>query len=436
MDRLGNKMLLSGGGSMSGVVSISGSKNSTLPMIAASILTDGDVTLHNIPLLSDVRVMLDLLPSFGACIKNISAYGQFGSTVVVGGEKSHSVEDDFCTKMSGLFARIRASSLFLGPALARFGCGEIYFPGGCPIGSRPLDVHFAALEKMGVVVEAGRDSIIARVPNKLRGTEIDFPIVSVGATENIMMAAVLAEGTTVMRNAAKEPEIVDLANMLRLMGAKITGDGTGCVVVEGVSQLKGCNVVVNYDRIEAATYAIMAIVSNGCIDILGEGSLQKSVLHKLNDVGGRIELIDGGYRVTRRGDGLFATDISTGPYPDFPSDLQAPFMTLLAVARGRSRITENIFENRFMHVNELQKMGANIVVRGSSAYITGVSGLVGCAVRASDLRAAASLVIASMIAKGPTIIDNAHYIDRGYSAIQTKLRRCGIEMQRDEVLIT
>ncbi len=414
------RWIAKGGNRLVGTVKTSGAKNAVLPIIAASILGTSPSRLDEIPALEDVRTICAVLECLG---------------IKVDASEPHTLKIDSreitsCEAPYELVRSMRASFLVMGPLLARKGYALISQPGGCAIGTRPIDLHLKGFEALGVKIEQGHGYIEASAPEGMTGANIylDFP--SVGATENIMMAAAMANGTTVLENPAEEPEIVDLANYLNQMGARVRGAGTNVITIEGVSELHGVQHSVIPDRIEAGTYMIAAAMTGG--DVIIENVLpehQKPLIAKLREAGALVEEdID---RIHVVGSGkLKAVDIKTLPYPGFPTDMQAQMMAMLAVAEGRSKITETVFENRFMHVVELNRMGANITTEGRSAVITGPAHLTGCTVRATDLRAGAAMILAGLVAEGATEICDIYHIDRGYEEIAAKLTRLGADIKR------
>lgn len=414
------RLIVKGGNRLVGTVKTSGAKNAVLPIIAASILGTSPSRLDEIPALEDVRTICAVLECLG---------------IKVDASEPHTLKIDSreitsCEAPYELVRSMRASFLVMGPLLARKGYARISQPGGCAIGTRPIDLHLKGFEALGVKIEQGHGYIEASAPEGMTGANIylDFP--SVGATENIMMASAMANGTTVLENPAEEPEIVDLANYLNQMGARVRGAGTNVITIEGVSELHGVQHSVIPDRIEAGTYMIAAAMTGG--DVIIENVLpehQKPLIAKLREAGALVEEdID---RIHVVGSGkLKAVDIKTLPYPGFPTDMQAQMMAMLSVAEGRSKITETVFENRFMHVVELNRMGANITTEGRSAVITGPAHLTGCTVRATDLRAGAAMILAGLVAEGATEICDIYHIDRGYEEIAAKLTRLGADIKR------
>lgn len=414
------RLIVKGGNRLVGTVKTSGAKNAVLPIIAASILGTSPSRLDEIPALEDVRTICAVLECLGIKVDASEPHTL----------KIDSMEITSCEAPYELVRSMRASFLVMGPLLARKGYARISQPGGCAIGTRPIDLHLKGFEALGVKIEQGHGYIEASAPDGMTGANIylDFP--SVGATENIMMAAAMANGTTVLENPAEEPEIVDLANYLNQMGARVRGAGTNVITIEGVSELHGVQHSVIPDRIEAGTYMIAAAMTGG--DVIIENVLpehQKPLIAKLREAGALVEEdID---RIHVVGSGrLKAVDIKTLPYPGFPTDMQAQMMAMLSVAEGRSKITETVFENRFMHVVELNRMGANITTEGRSAVITGPAHLTGCTVRATDLRAGAAMILAGLVAEGATEICDIYHIDRGYEEIAAKLTRLGADIKR------
>ncbi|MGB9779594.1 UDP-N-acetylglucosamine 1-carboxyvinyltransferase [Caldanaerobacter sp.] len=401
-----------------GTVKISGAKNSVLPILAASLLSADEIVLEDIPPLEDVNVMMEL-------IKNFGAFCEFEN-----GKLKIRVDIKDVEAPYELVKKMRASFLVMGPILAKLGHARISMPGGCAIGARPIDLHLKGFKSLGADITVGHGYVEARA-KKLIGKKIylDFP--SVGATENIMMAAVFAEGVTVIENAAEEPEIVDLANFLNKMGANIKGAGTDVIRIEGVKKLKGAEHTVIPDRIEAGTFMVAAAMTGG--NVLIENVIVdhvRAIIAKLVECGIKVKEEKGGIRVKGMKN-YKAVDIKTLPYPGFPTDMQAQMMAMMTVAKGTSVIIETVFENRFMHVSELERMGANIKIEGRSAMVTGVDHLTGAEVKATDLRAGAALVLAGLIAEGKTVINNIHHVDRGYVKMEEKLRALGAKIYRE-----
>jgi len=416
-----DRIRIRGGKPLSGEIVIGGAKNAALPLLAAGLLTEQRLVLSNVPRLDDITTMSALLAQHGIAVDPI---GNDGRTLSLGGSISNTEAPyDIVRKM-------RASFLVLGPLLARTGEARVSLPGGCSIGARPIDLHLKGLEQLGarIVLEGGY--IDARVAGRLRGATIVFPSVSVGATENLLMAAALADGRTVLANAAREPEIGDLATCLNAMGARIAGIGSDKLTIDGVERLGGAEHRVIPDRIETGTYACAAAISGGQVFLRGgRAEHLGSIVRALREAG--VEIIEqpDGFHV-RRLNGLHGADVMTEPYPGFATDMQAQFMALMAVAEGAAMVTETIFENRFMHVPELNRMGARINVHGASAIVRGVPALSGAPVMATDLRASVSLILAGLAAKGETVVNRVYHLDRGYEAVEQKLAACGADIER------
>ncbi|MEL0017373.1 MAG: UDP-N-acetylglucosamine 1-carboxyvinyltransferase [Gammaproteobacteria bacterium] len=414
------KLKIIGGNKLSGSIFCSGAKNAALPMLAATILTDKAVTFKNLPYLQDITTMFEILGSMGA---DITLNETMDFTI------STSNLHDFEARYE-LVKTMRASILVLGSLVARHGFARIALPGGCAIGTRPVDFHLDALEQLGAKIEL-KNGYIEASANKLKGCEITFPGISVTGTENIMMAAVLAEGQTILRNVAKEPEVEDLANFLISMGAKITGAGTDEILINGVSDLHGSIYTIPADRIEAGTYLIAAAITEGDVTISNiEPVRMNNILDKLKLSGATINVGNSHIHLSMNNKSINPVDISTAPFPGFPTDMQAQFTVLNSLSDGSAVVTENVFENRFMHVQELNRMGCNITVKGSNAFIKGVSALTGAPVMATDLRASASLILAGLCAQGETIVDRIYHIDRGYERIEEKLSYLGANITR------
>ena len=414
------KLKIIGGNKLSGSISCSGAKNAALPMLAATILTDKAVTFKNLPYLQDITTMFEILGSMGA---DITLNETMDFTI------STSNLHDFEARYE-LVKTMRASILVLGSLVARHGFARIALPGGCAIGTRPVDFHLDALEQLGAKIEL-KNGYIEASANKLKGCEITFPGISVTGTENIMMAAVLAEGQTILRNVAKEPEVEDLANFLISIGAKITGAGTDEILINGVSDLHGSIYTIPADRIEAGTYLIAAAITEGDVTISNiEPVRMNNILDKLKLSGATINVGNSHIHLSMNNKSINPVDISTAPFPGFPTDMQAQFTVLNSLSNGSAVVTENVFENRFMHVQELNRMGCNITVKGSNAFIKGVSSLTGAPVMATDLRASASLILAGLCAEGETIVDRIYHIDRGYERIEEKLSYLGANITR------
>ena len=414
------KLKIIGGKKLSGSISCSGAKNAALPMLAATILSDKPITFKNLPYLQDITTMFEILGSMGADITLNESMDFIIST-----SQLHDYEARY-----ELVKTMRASILVLGSLVARHGFARIALPGGCAIGTRPVDFHLDALEKLGAKINL-KNGYIEATSKKLIGCEINFPGVSVTGTENIMMAAVLAKGQTVLRNVAKEPEVEDLANFLNSMGAKIIGAGTDEIIIDGVENLDGTEFSIPADRIEAGTYLIAAAITGGDVTISNvQAPRMNNILDKLKLSGASVIVGDDTIQLIMENDSILPVDISTAPFPGFPTDMQAQFTVLNALSEGSSVVTENVFENRFMHVQELNRMGCDITVKGSNAFIKGVNALNGAPVMATDLRASASLILAGLCAKGETIVDRIYHIDRGYERIEEKLSYLGADITR------
>lgn len=414
------KLLITGGQPLHGKTRISGSKNAVLPILAASLLADTPMTIGNVPHLRDVTTTMGLL-------------GEMGVSLTVDERMNIECDTSTITKLSAPYEMVRtmrASILVLGPLLAKFGEAEVSLPGGCAIGSRPVNLHIEGLAALGADINVENGYIKARA-KRLKGAHIVLDCVTVTGTENLMMAATLAEGTTILENAAREPEVTDLANCLITMGADIEGLGTDRLVIHGVPKLQGCNYYVLSDRIEAGTFLVAGAISQGhikltkaCPEALGV------VLQKLEDCGAEINTGEDWIELNMNGKRPKAVSVRTAPYPAFPTDMQAQFTALNAIAEGSGTIVETVFENRFMHIQELQRMGADISVEGNTAIVKGVNNLTGAPVMATDLRASASLILAGLVAKGDTIVDRIYHIDRGYECIEEKLMQLGAKIQR------
>jgi len=416
-----DRIRIRGGRPLAGEIAIGGAKNAALPLMAAGLLTEQRLVLTNVPRLDDIATMSALLAQHGIGVEPISADGR---TLALGGPiTSTEAPYDIVRKM-------RASVLVLGPLLARTGEARVSMPGGCAIGTRPVDLHLKGLEQMGAAIRLDGGYIDATVHGRLRAATIVFPFVSVGATENLLMAAALADGRTQLVNAAREPEIGDLARCLNAMGARIEGIGTDRLTIEGVARLHGAEHAIVPDRIETGTYACAAAITGGEV-LLANARLEHlgAVVRTLRDAGVEIQEEPRGLRV-RRLNGLHGADAMTEPYPGFPTDMQAQFMAVMAVAEGAAMVTETIFENRFMHVPELNRMGARINVHGASAIVRGVPALSGAPVMATDLRASVSLILAGLAARGETVVNRVYHLDRGYEAVERKLAACGADIER------
>ncbi|HSF63767.1 MAG TPA: UDP-N-acetylglucosamine 1-carboxyvinyltransferase [Paracoccaceae bacterium] len=418
-----DSILVRGNGTLNGQIPIAGAKNACLTLMPATLLTDAPLTLTNAPRLSDIRTMTQLLQSLGAEVASL----QGGQVLALSSHAitNHKADYEIVRKM-------RASILVLGPMLARDGHAVVSLPGGCAIGARPVDLHLKALEAMGAELDLRDGYVHARAPGgRLRGAVIAFPFVSVGATENALMAATLARGTTESRNAAREPEIVDLAQCLRRMGAQIEGEGTSTITVQGVDALGGATHPVVTDRIELGTYMLAPAICGGEVECLGGRiDLVAAFAEKLDAAGVSVTETERGLKVARRNGRVRAVDVVTEPFPGFPTDLQAQMMALLCTADGTSVLEERIFENRFMHAPELMRMGARIDVHGGTARVTGVDRLRGAPVMATDLRASVSLILAGLAAEGETIVSRVYHLDRGYERVEEKLRACGAHIER------
>jgi len=414
------KLLIKGGASLKGEISCSGAKNAALPMIAATILSDEDIILKNLPYLQDITTMFELLGSMGA---DIILNENMNFTIATNNLKEKEARYELVKTM-------RASILVLGPLVAKYGEAKIALPGGCAIGSRPVNYHLDALEQLGATITL-KNGYIEASAKKLIGSKIKFDGITVTGTENIMMAACLAEGTTTLTNVAKEPEIIDLAEFLNKMGAKISGAGSDEITIEGVKRLYGTEHSIPADRIEAGTYLVAAAVTNGEIKINGINPNRLiKVLDKLIETGAKVETSEDSISLIMNKDKPKPVDITTAPFPEFPTDMQAQFSVINALANGVSNIYETVFENRFMHVQELNRMGCNIQINGNQAIIEGVDSLYGAEVMATDLRASASLILAGLCAKGETKVDRIYHIYRGYERIEEKLNYLGANIIR------
>ena len=414
------KLLIKGGNPLSGTIKCSGAKNAALPMIAATILSKDSIVLKNLPFLQDITTMFELL-------------GSMGAEIILNEDMDFTISSNNLSDTEAryeLVKTMRASILVLGPLVARYGKARIALPGGCAIGSRPVNFHLDALEQLGAKIEL-KSGYIEATADRLQGARIKFDGITVTGTENIMMAAALAEGTSHLTNVAKEPEIVDLAEMLNAMGAKIKGAGTDEITIEGVKELTGVTFNIPADRIEAGTYLAAAVVTCGdiCIDGINPNRLKK-VLEKLAETGAEITCTDDSISLSMKLEKPKPVDITTAPFPEFPTDMQAQFSVISAIADGVSNIYENVFENRFMHIQELNRMGCDISVQGNHALVKGVNTLYGAEVMATDLRASASLILAGLCAEGDTIVDRIYHIDRGYERIEEKLNYLGANILR------
>jgi len=417
-----DQIIVTGNGELSGEIPIAGAKNACLTLMPATILSDEPLTLTNAPRLSDIRTMSTLLQSLGAEVSTL----QDGQVIAMSSHNldNHVADYDIVRKM-------RASNLVLGPMLARLGHAVVSLPGGCAIGARPMDLHIHGLEALGAEIELKEGYLHAKAPSGLKGATIEFSFASVGATENVMMAATLAKGTTVLNNAAREPEIVDLASCLRKMGAQIEGDGTSTITIQGVDRLSGATHPVVTDRIELGTYMLAPAIAGGEVECLGgKLSLVQAFVDKLEQAGIEVTETEKGLKVARRNGRIKAVDVTTEPFPGFPTDLQAQMMALLCTATGISVLEEKIFENRFMHAPELTRMGAEIEVHGGTATVTGVEKLKGAPVMATDLRASVSLILAGLAAEGDTVVSRVYHLDRGYEHVVRKLSGVGARIER------
>jgi len=415
-----NKLIINGGIPLSGQVRISGSKNAVLPILAGTLLADSPVIIRNVPHLHDVTTTMELL-------------GRMGVSLTIGEKMSIEVDP---TSLENTFApyelvkTMRASILVLGPLLARYGQAEVSLPGGCAIGARPVDMHLSGLEAMGADINVEQGYIKARC-KRLKGARIVMDQVTVTGTENLMMAASLADGTSVIENAAREPEVVDLADFINAMGGKIENAGSDLITIHGVEHLKGCDYSVLPDRIETGTYLVAAAITGGKVLIkYTDPRLLDAVLAKLEEAGAVVDIGEDWIELDMEGRKPQAVNIRTAPYPGFPTDMQAQFCALNAIAEGTGSVTETVFENRFMHIQEFMRLGANVHLEGNTVIITGVEGLNGAQVMATDLRASASLVLAGLVADGATEVDRIYHIDRGYESIEEKLAKLGAQIRR------
>jgi UDP-N-acetylglucosamine 1-carboxyvinyltransferase len=419
-----DKFRITGGRALRGRINVSGAKNSALPCMAAALLTGESVTLHNVPYVRDIITQRRLLEDLGAHVL----------TPELRTHKITAAHIELFEAPYDLVKTMRASVLVLGPLLARFGKAKVSLPGGCAIGSRPIDLHLESLKSLGAEVSLEAGYVVARAPRggRLQGATVNFDKVTVTGTENLLMAATLASGKTTLNNAAREPEVADLAELLNRMGARVRGAGTPTITIEGVESLGAAEHTIIPDRIETGTFLVAAAVTNGELELKDcTPEHSASVIAKLREAGVEIEEVNQStLHVRRAAGGLKASDITTEPHPRFPTDMQAQYMTLMTQAAGRSAITETIFENRFMHASEMQRMGARIAIEGRTAIVEGATPLAGARVQASDLRASASLVLAGLVAEGETIIERVYHIDRGYEKIEDKLRGVGAQIER------
>ena len=416
-----DKLLIKGGAPLKGEIYASGAKNSALPILASSLLSDSPVTVGNLPHLNDVTTMLELL-------------GSMGVDVMLSDDMEVCVDTSTIKSLDAryeLVKTMRASILVLGPLLAKYQEATVALPGGCAIGSRPVNLHIEAMSAMGAEINIEDGYIKASVRGRLKGNKISFDPVSVTGTENVIMAATLAEGLTTIQNAAKEPEVVDLANCLNSMGARIKGAGSNIIEIEGVDSLKGTTFSVMPDRVEVGTYLTATAMTGGNVKIKSaKPEYLSSVIIKLESAGAMITTGEDWVEIKMEKDRPISTSLITGPYPSFPTDMQAQFVALNAIAKGNSTVTETVFENRFMHVQEIARMGGNITLKGNTAVIEGIKKLKGAPVMATDLRASASLVLAGLVAEGSTTIDRIYHIDRGYERIEEKLKMLGADIER------
>ena len=422
-----DKFRITGGKALHGRVSISGAKNSALPCMAAALLTPETVILHNLPYVRDIITQRRLLEDVGA-------------TVLTPELRTHKITASHVELFEApyeLVRTMRASVLVLGPLLARFGKAKVSLPGGCAIGTRPIDLHLAGFEKFGAEVKLEGGNVVARAPEDgLRAADIEFEKVTVTGTENLMMAAALANGTSTLKNAAREPEIVDLADLLNKMGARVNGAGEHTIHIEGVTSLTGAEHTIIPDRIETGTFIVAAALTGGELEIKDcRPDHLTAVIEQLTAAGVELQELNP-TTLLAKSNGLRAKDVATAPYPKFPTDMQAQYMVLMTQAEGRTSIVETVFENRFMHASELQRMGAHIAIHGSEAVVDGPTALNGARVIASDLRASASLVLAGLVAQGETVIDRVYHIDRGYERIEAKLRAVGADIERIRASVT
>jgi len=417
-----DSILVTGGGELRGEIPIAGAKNACLTLMPATLLSEEPLTLTNAPRLSDIKTMSSLLESLGTEVSSM----QEGKVLTM---SSHNLDN--LTADYDIVRKMRASILVLGPMLARGGQAVVSLPGGCAIGARPVDLHLKAMEALGAEIELREGYVHAKAPRGLRGAIIEFPFVSVGATENALLAATLAKGTTVLKHAAREPEIVDLAHCLIAMGAQIEGHGTSTIAIQGVDRLNGATHSVVTDRIELGTYMLAPAFTGGEVECLGGRiELLEAFCEKLDEAGITVEQTLKGLKVKRSNAGIRAINVRTEPFPGFPTDLQAQMMALLCTATGTSVLEEKIFENRFMHAPELGRMGAKIDVNAGVATVTGVERLKGAPVMATDLRASVSLILAGLGAEGETLINRVYHLDRGYERVEEKLGNCGAKIER------
>ncbi|WP_323786089.1 UDP-N-acetylglucosamine 1-carboxyvinyltransferase [Thalassovita sp.] len=417
-----DSIIVTGNGPLNGQIPIAGAKNACLALMPATLLSEEPLTLTNAPRLSDIKTMTELLRSLGAEVTSM----QNGQVQAMSSHNLATTRADY-----EIVRKMRASNLVLGPLLARAHHAEVSLPGGCAIGARPMDIHISALEAMGAQIELRDGYLHAKAPGGLKGAVHELRFASVGATENVVMAATLAKGTTVLKNAAREPEIVDLVQCLRKMGAQIEGEGSSTITIEGVDRLHGATHPVVTDRIELGTYMLAPAICGGEVELLGGRiELVEAFCEKLDQAGIAVEETANGLKVARRNGRVSAVDVVTEPFPGFPTDLQAQMMALMCTAEGTSVLEERIFENRFMHAPELVRMGAQIDVQGGIATVTGVDKLKGAPVMATDLRASVSLILAGLAAEGETIVNRVYHLDRGYERVEEKLRNVGAKIER------
>jgi UDP-N-acetylglucosamine 1-carboxyvinyltransferase len=417
-----DSILVTGGSALHGEIPIAGAKNACLTLMPATLLSEEPITLTNAPRLSDIKTMGVLLESLGTEVTSM----QDGKVLTM---TSHNLDN--LTADYDIVRKMRASILVLGPMLARAGQAVVSLPGGCAIGARPVDLHLKAMEALGAQIELRDGYVHAKAPQGLKGATIEFPFVSVGATENALLAATLAQGTTILKQAAREPEIVDLAECLNAMGAQIDGHGTSTIIIQGVDRLHGATHPVVTDRIELGTYMLAPAITGGEVECLGgKIELLTAFCDKLDEAGLSVEQTQRGLKVKRTSADIKAINVTTEPFPGFPTDLQAQMMALLCTARGTSVLEEKIFENRFMHAPELSRMGAQIEVNGGMATVTGVERLKGAPVMATDLRASVSLILAGLAAEGETLVNRVYHLDRGYERVEEKLSNCGAKIER------
>jgi len=417
-----DSILVTGGGALHGEIPIAGAKNACLTLMPATLLSEEPITLTNAPRLSDIKTMGLLLESLGTEVTSM----QDGKVLTMSSHNLDNLAADY-----DIVRKMRASILVLGPMLARAGQAIVSLPGGCAIGARPVDLHLKAMEALGAQIELRDGYVHAKAPQGLKGATIEFPFVSVGATENALLAATLAQGTTILKQAAREPEIVDLAECLIAMGAQIDGHGTSTITIQGVDRLHGATHPVVTDRIELGTYMLAPAITGGEVECLGgKIELLTAFCEKLDEAGLSVEQTQRGLKVKRTNADIKAINVTTEPFPGFPTDLQAQMMALLCTARGTSVLEEKIFENRFMHAPELSRMGAQIEVNGGMATVTGVERLKGAPVMATDLRASVSLILAGLAAEGETLVNRVYHLDRGYERVEEKLGNCGAKIER------